>query len=198
MDFLIELINIIKLSDYLIRVLNNTFLGTLLAGGILALFGLFLYRRQKEIDIGYEECKKIKDLSCQLFANIDIAAKEFRGQIGIYNGKNPQIKLLSETLNSKFNNYFNKDLEQRFNQYVREIERSLNSLVVQLKVQGKSSYKNILGVLIEKIAMLNMYFLATSALSRFSVSELNDSEKNFEEKLILVNSALQNLINQKL
>lgn len=188
----------IELAGNLLKLLNNTFIGTLLAGGLLATFGLFLYRRQKEIDIGYEERKKIKDLSCQLFANIDIATKEFRGQLGIYNAKNPQLKLLTETLNSKFNNYFYKDLEQRFNQHVREIDRSLNSLVVQLKILEKSSYKNIIEMLIEKIAMLNMYFLATSVLSRFSTSELNDSEKNFEEKLILVNSALQNLINQKI
>lgn len=59
----------------LLKILDNTFLGTLLAGVTLALFGLFLYRRQKQIDIKYENLKVIKESASLLFANIEIASK---------------------------------------------------------------------------------------------------------------------------
>lgn len=183
---------------YLFKIFDNTFIGTLLAGGLLALFGLFLYRRQKEIDIGYEDHKKLRELSSLLFTNINIAMKEFRGQLNIYDGKNSQLKLISDTLNLKFNNYFSKDSDQRFNRYISEIDRSLNNLVAHLKICEKDKNNSKINLLTVNIAKLNVYFLGVFVLGKFNINELNDLEKGFEETVSLVNTTLQELIKQKI
>lgn len=182
----------------MLALLNNTFLGTLLAGSLLALFGLFLYRRQKEIDIRYEDRKKIRELASLLFANIDIAVKEFRGQLNVYDGKNPQLKLISDAVNAKFSNALRTDSDRRFNEHVGAIEKALNNLVAQLKIyEGDKNYTTT-GLLTEKTSMLNVYLLGFSVLGNLEQKEVLELKNGFEETVSAINNTLQDLIKQKI
>lgn len=181
----------------MLTLLNNTFLGTLLAGGLLALFGLWLYRRQKEIDIGYEDRKKIRELASLLFANIDIAVKEFRGQLNIYDGKNPQLKIISDAVNAKFSNALHADSDRRLNEHVKTIEKALNNLVAQLKIFEGDKSETTTGLLTEKTAMLNMYLLGFSVLGNLEQKEVAELKNGFEQTVSVIYATLQDLIKQK-
>ena len=183
--------------SYMLALLNNTFLGTLLAGSLLALFGLFLYRRQKEIDIGYEDRKKIRELASVLFANIDIAVKEFRGQLNIYDGQNPQLKIISDAVNAKFGSALRTDSDRRFNEHVKEIEKALNNLVAQLKIYEGDKSEIAIGLLTEKTAMLNMYLLGFSVLSDLGQKEVTELKNGFEQTVSAIYTTLQDLIKQR-
>lgn len=54
---------------HIIKLLDNTFIGTLFAGVLLALFGLSLYRIQKRTDLEFEIVKKRRALASDLYAN---------------------------------------------------------------------------------------------------------------------------------
>jgi len=182
----------------MLALLNNTFLGTLLAGCLLALFGLWLYRRQKEIDIKYEDRKKIRELASLLFANIDVAVKEFRGQLNIYDGKNPQLKLISDAVNTKFSNALRADSDRRFNEHVLVIEKTQNNLVAQLKICEGAKNDNAIGLLTEKTAMLNVYLLGFSVLGNLEQKEVLELKSGFEDTVTAINVELQTLIKQKI
>jgi len=178
--------------------LDNTFFGTLLAGGLLAWLGLWLYRRQKQIDAVYENHKKLKEKTSMLFAIIEVAGKDFRGQIGMLDGQNQQLKSVYDALNAKYNNHFNDEFEKKFNQYVKEIDQASNNLVTHLKLYGGELYKQEADVLTENMAKLNMYLLGASVMRRFNANELENLKKGFEETYSLISGVLQKILKQNL
>lgn len=181
----------------MLTLLNNTFVGTLLAGGILALLGLCLYRWQKRIDIQYEDLKKIRELASLSFASIDIAAKDFRGQLNIYDDKYPQLKLVNDAVNARFGDLIREAFDKRFNQHVIEIEKALSNLVAQLKIYGDEKSDGKASLLTEKIAMLNMYLLGFSVLGNLKKEEIAELKNNFEETVSIIYATLHDLIRQK-
>jgi len=123
--------------DCLLELLNNTFFGTLLAGSLLAWLGLILYRRQKAIDIKYEDLRKIRELAALLFAEIEIASRKYEGQLNIYNGKNSQLSKIYEVFNDKFEDRFKKDFDNEFNIMCSKISVATDNLIARLKIDGK-------------------------------------------------------------
>ena len=132
-----------------------------------------------------------------MFANIDIAVKEFRGQLNIYDGKNPQLKVISDAVNAKFSNALHADSDRRFNEHVKTIEKSLNNLVAQLKIYEGAKNDTAINLLTEKAAMFNMYLLGFSVLGNLKQEEILELKNSFEETVSAINTTLQDLIKQK-
>jgi hypothetical protein len=94
----------------ILKILDNTFFGTVIAGIILAQFGLRLYRSQKKTDLQYEDLRKTRELASLFLANLEISFKKYHEQLGVFNGKNPQLTKISDHLNRSFDDYFRKKL----------------------------------------------------------------------------------------
>ena len=156
----------------ILKILNNTFIGTLLAGILIALFGIFLYRQQKKIDLQYEEYRKIKELSALLFSNIEIASKDFNGQIAIYNGKNRELEIIGRNVNLKTNNQFRNEMQLKFLRYSNEMEIHLNNLISVLKLHKKDNYNKAIKILAEKVPVISFYLMANFTLAELDKKKL--------------------------
>lgn len=178
----------------ILKILNNTFIGTLLAGILIALFGIFLYRQQKKIDLQYEEYRKIKELSALLFSNIEIASKDFNGQIAIYNGKNRELEIIGRNVNLKTNNQFRNEMQLKFLRYSNEMEIHLNNLISVLKLHKKDNYNKAIKILAEKVPVISFYLMANFTLAELDKKEIENIEISFDNEVALISKTLQNLI----
>jgi hypothetical protein len=191
-----SLINEVKnIMIYLFNILNNTFLGTLLAGMFLAFFGFYLYRRQKRVDIKYEDLRKLRELASVLFTNIEIASKNYKEKLNIYDSKNTQLKSIIETLNAKSNDFVKNKFEQEINNIVLRINQATDNLVSQLKIND--NYNEDIKIIVDKIPVLNFYLLGSSVLYLSKPEDIKEYEKAFNEVLQPIQFALQALIKQK-
>lgn len=181
----------------ILSILNNTFIGTLFAGVILALFGLFLYRHQKQIDIKCENLKIIRESASLLFANIEIASKNYEGQLNIYDGKNPQIKLISDALNKKYENHFQNEFDKQFNVFSTKITALSDDLIAKLKIHSPEYDSEIKGIT-EKIPAIILYLSGWMVLKKSTNEEVADFRKGFTEASGGIKETLQKLIKQKI
>jgi hypothetical protein len=187
------LLLIIFLSKIVLTTLDNTFFGTLFAGLLIAKFGLFLYQKQKKIDIQYEERNHIRELAASLFGNLGMASSNFRGQLNLYSGENQQLEAIGRAINAKYKNNFCDGMQNKFIQYNNEIEKSLNNLISQLKLSRENDYTEVIKILTEKIPTLNLYMLSNLILEKLDKNEIKDIRNSFEENLQLINDVLKNL-----
>jgi len=181
----------------ILTILNNTFIGTLLAGVVLALFGLFLYRRQKQIDIKYEDLKIIRESASLLFANIEIASKNYEGQLNIYDGKNPQIKLLSDAINKKFENHFQNEYDKQLNTLSTKITSLSDDLVAKLKIHSPE-YDSEIKIITDKILTIIIFLAGSMVLRKSTNDEVAEFRIGFTETSGAIKEVLQKLIKQKI
>lgn len=177
------------------ELLDNTFFGTLLAGALLALFGFYLYREQKEVDIEYEELRKIRELASNLFANIEMTSGKYRGQLNVRDGKNPVLENIFNSMNKKFDDHFSEVASKEFNDLSIIITKATDDLIAQLKISG--SYDKEINFLTEKIPSLNMCFLGVSALYLYNPKDVGELRNFFEELQKPIQDMLQNIIKSK-
>ncbi len=181
----------------LLEILNNTFVGTLLAGSLLAVLGLKLYRWQKSIDIKYEDLRKLREQASLLFAQIEIASKNCEAQINIYNGENREIQKLNEILNEKFNNHFSSEFEKEFNLLTTKITKTSDDLIAQLKIHNKNEPD--VESLVKSIPIFNIHLLGTITLKKYSSEQdVKEFAKNFRQVSGEIKVILQKLINTSL
>lgn len=180
---------------FLLKILDNTFIGTLLAGALLAMFGFCLYSKQKEIDVEYEELRKIRELASSLYVHIETASKKYEAQLNVHNGTNSQLTNFFNLMNNKFNGHFTNESSKEFNEISITITKATDNLIAQLKIAG--NYEEIIKVLSEKIPMMNMFFLGSSTLHLSNKNHIEELRNLFNEMLQPVQQSLQNLIKQK-
>lgn len=178
----------------LLTFLNNTFIGTLFAGSLLAFFGLYLYHRQKNLDSQYARRQKIQELSMTLLTHINVSVKDYKGQINVYNGTNPVAKALLDKINSLSPEYFTKQNIDRFNQFAADINDSFNKLSTYLTLSAE--YKDDLDLIAQKIPTLTFYFSAISALSSLGKGNLDDIEVNISKEHESIRLVLEKIINK--
>jgi hypothetical protein len=177
---------------HLLKILDNTFVGTLLAGAILAWFGFSLYRKQKEVDIEYEELRKIRELASNLYVIVETASKKYEGQLNIHSGINSQLTNFFNLINNKFDSHFTNESSKEFNEISVVITKATDNLVAQLKIAG--NYDEVIKVLIEKMPMINMCFIGSATLHLSKPDHIEDLRKLFNEMLLPVQESLQKLI----
>lgn len=174
--------------------LDNTFIGTVLAGVILAFFGFWLYRKQKSTDIKYEDLRKIRELSSLLFANIDIAFKKYETQIDIYTNKHGQLQLI-EAIKSeirKNDKSFDNKIIEEFKELTNKITDSADNLIAQLKIA--EHHEEDIKIITEKTNIFNFYLSTVSALNLFKPDELEEQKMAVEDALNPLRVVLQKII----
>lgn len=176
---------------YYIKILDNTFVGTLLAGGLLALFGLFLYRRQKQIDVNYDEFRKIRDLASVLFVCLETANSDYSALLNIINkNSSPQIAALKDRIIQLGGNPFD-GYDKLFNSHISEINRASKSLIAQLNFY---EYKGI-EILNENIPKLNFYLSVIPIfINSKSFDTISNFKENFENYRTLIENKLKEII----
>ncbi len=179
----------------LLQILNNTFLGTLFAGILLALFGFYLYRKQKETDLEFDDLRKRKDAASVLFYKVQVAIKKYEAQLNIHNGKYPPIKNLYEKANDKFNNYFKDETDKDLNALVTAINVALDNLISLLKIDNEFTEE------VEKISLntpnLNLMLLGVSVMYLSQPKDVEELDKLFHQTAGSITAALQKIINYR-
>ena len=177
------------------QLLDNTFVGTLAAGIVLALFGLYLYRSQKRTDIEFEEIRKKREFASLLFSKIQIAIKNYEAQLNIHNGKNAFVSNLYNLLNQKFDNHFKKDFDRNFNTQADEITVATDNLIAALKIDEK--FTKEIEQISKSIPTLNLMLLGVSAMHLSKSEDINELDKLFHETSASIIGALQTILTEK-
>ena len=160
-------------------ILDNTFIGTLSAGLILAGVGLFLYRWQKKIDADYEDKKKIKEVSSLLFINIETAIKYYEGHLNAWNDpKNQWLKNTFNALNQQLGNAVQDKFDRDYLLLSEKISSLSEDLIIRLKIFDEKKYKECINALTEKIPVLNIHLSAGIAvLEKLTEQNINEIKK---------------------
>ena len=177
----------------LLKVLDNTFLGTLLAGILLASFGLYLYRKQKNTDLEFEDLRKRKELASVLFSKVQIAIKNYETQLNIHNGKYPSVKNLYVQMNEKFNNYFKKETENNFNGQTIAITEAMDNLISLLKIDNE--FTEDIEKISTNIPCFNLMLLGVSVMHLSQSKDIEELDKFFHQTTNSINTSLQKIIN---
>ncbi len=174
------------------QILNNTFVGTFLAGLFIAFFGLYLYRRQKQTDIEFEDLRRIREIASVLFSRVQIAIKNYEAQLNLHSGKNKLVSNLYNLSNQKFDNYFKKDFDRSFNTQINDITEATDNLLAILKIDNKFNAE------IEKISnnipTFNFLLLGVSVMHLSKPSEIEDLDRQFHITAEVIATTLQEII----
>lgn len=176
----------------LITLLDNTFIGTLFAGVTLALLGLVIYRYQKQLDIQYEDRRKIREMAALLLANIEISFKKYEAQLGMHDGKNPLLNNLNTLLNEKFSNYFKNKYIEEFNNIISKLNETNDTLIAHLKIRG--NYDSEITILTEKIPAYSMFLASVSILQNSSHEDIESYRTGILEASSTLRNTLQKMI----
>ena len=84
-------------TETIARTVDKKFIGTLFDGAILAFFGFRFYTKQKQIDIKFEDLRKLKDKAAALFAAINSASNKIGGLFNMYDQENPTLHRRDES-----------------------------------------------------------------------------------------------------
>ncbi len=175
----------------LICLLDNTFLGTVLAGLLLARYGLYLYKKQKDIDIKYEEIQLIKKQASLLFSKIEIVSNSYQGQINIYNGKN-NLDFI-KVLNYKNDDYFHDTLVKEIVETSNKISDHSNELLANLKIHSPK-YDSEIDTISLNISKLIVYLNTVSVLRNFNEKDIFEIEGDYKKVIQTIKDTLQRII----
>ncbi|KKS35070.1 MAG: hypothetical protein UU95_C0005G0033 [Parcubacteria group bacterium GW2011_GWC2_42_12] len=178
----------------LLKLLNNTFIGTLFAGFLLALLGLRLYRRQKYLDADFSKREKIRELAIILLTHINISVKDYQAQLNIYNGIIPEAKVLLDKINTMSPDYLVNQNKIRFNQYVNDINNSFNKLSTYLILN--SEYKKDLDLIEAKIPSFNLYLSTEEVLAKLNKQEIQSITTGFFDAVNSIKMSLKSIIDK--
>lgn len=167
---------------------NNTFIGTLSAGVIITFLGLRLYRSQKELDEAFLKKHKIRELSVRLLTDVNVAVKDYMGQISLYDGSNGPAKLIYDKMESIQPGFWSKGTSIRFQKYVGDISKSFDELSTPLALNSLNEEK--VKSLADAIPQLTFILNTTSTLSSFGLSDLSSFRKTVSDNADKIRSLL--------
>lgn len=166
MDIFTILVNTIAGS------VNNTFVGTLLAGTCIAFLGLRLYRKQKKLDMVFANKIRIHELATALLTHINVAVKDFIGQVSIHSGENGVVKVIFEKMKMLDPNFYTKETSGRFNEYTKIITNDFNELSTPLALDLTNESK--VKTLANSIPQITFLLSMTSSLSTLDARTLKE------------------------
>lgn len=158
---------------------QNTFVGTLAAGLVLAWVGFKFYKRQKQIDSNFDDLKKKKEAANALFAAINSATSKFGGLLNMYDEKNAMLvhirTKLGPAVESGVFDKTTKELEAQSSQ-IQGLTDSLTSML---------AIKNEAGASIEAIGknilILNIYMQgSTITVKKLGQTEIEEWRAGWE------------------
>ena len=165
---------------FIIKLLDNTFFGTLLAGILLGYFGFWLYGRQKKIDIDFEDVRKLRDNASSLFATLESASKTIGGLFNMYDGKNLEIKAIFKNLTEALEAAVLEKMGGDLSKISKEIVELSEGLTTKLKIKNICNADST--IINDKVAILSVYLQTASiSLKKLSVSEVEEWRKGWDE-----------------
>lgn len=174
---------------------NNTFVGTLSAGILIAWFGFSQYSKQKELDIKFNDLQKIRDSASSLFTSMEVASKVLQGEINVHNGKNPQLKYMADNILKTGGSELRERMQRDLDGALDRLNRDVDSLIPQLKISKKydEEMKNIM----DKINMFKIFVAGTGTLHLSKPTDVNEYEKEFNAVKESIQISLTNIIDKK-
>lgn len=183
---------IIELIKFLLQLLDNTFIGTLFAGLLLASFGLYLYHEQKKVDLEYEEKKKIKESATELLTLIHVSVKDYKDQIKVHNGGNPIAKIILNKIIAMSPDHIAKQTQSRFDKYISDINQIHNNLSTRMSLNP--FYKNSVLVLSEEKINVSTYLSYIGFLPQLDIETLKIAETEISKHANALEMTLENII----
>ena len=176
----------------LLKILNNTFIGTLLAGVLIGCFGLWIYQRQKTLDVVFSKREKLHELVVSLHMHVNVAVRDFKGQVSVYDGTNLHAKALLDKMNSLSPGYQSSENSKIFVGYISNINKTFNELIAFLELNVK--YKSETDCLIEQIPSLNLLLSFSGFLEKLSTANLKEVLVNISTIHDKIESSLKSII----
>lgn len=172
---------------------NNTFVGTFLAGACLALLGLRLYRKHKMLDIAFAKRTKTHELATALLTHVNVAVNDYKGQINVYDGENAVAKAVFDKINQLNPNFYIKETLDRFNGYTKTITHDFNELSTPLALD--SANEAGANILTNSIPQMTFLLSMTSTLSSLDTRTLREVSEMMTKHSDDVRGVLEKIIN---
>lgn len=176
------------------KTVDNTFVGTLFAGMIIAYSGLWLYRKQKRFEIEVSRNEKLHELAVDLLTRINVAVQDYIGQVSVYDGSNPPARAIFNKMELLHPGFASQDTSNRFNKYIANITQALNDLRTPLTLNNGNEEK--VKTLAETIPALNLLFSATSVLSSLPAEVLKNIREQTLEQSNKARDVLEKILNE--
>lgn len=174
---------------------DNTFVGTFLAGTVIAFIGLKIYQKQKEIDANYNKKLRIQELATILLAYINVSVKDFKGQISVHDGTNAPAKALFNKMSQLSPGYITNEILTKFNGYISNINRIWNELNTILTLDPKNEERVI--TLTKSIPSLIFILSTSSTLQDLTAEVLQSIKSELDKYSMEISNPLNDIINQK-
>jgi hypothetical protein len=161
--------------------MDNTFFGTLFAGIILAFIGFSLYRKQKSVDIKYEDLRKIREAAASLLANIEIVSRKYKQQLDLYTNTENQLKIVNGLKNklTELGEDYDKKIFNEFNEMSFEIDDNTDFLVALMQIDG--NYGEDVKIIINEVVFFNLIIRSVNVIP--SLSQSHEKLKEYRENL---------------
>lgn len=176
----------------LLKILNNTFVGTFFAGTLLALLGFFLYGRQKRIDLVYEEIRKDRQIAASLYASIETASKKMEGLFNIYDGKNPHLVKPLQKLGLEFENLLVNKMSDELSVSNKEIATISENLITNMKIRNLQNLN--LKTITDNVSIINFYLFNPSTLQKLTKEEVEEWRNGLGKATSSIESELKKIL----
>ena len=177
----------------ILNILNNTFIGTLLAGALITILGFSLYRRQKQIDITFDDLRKLRDNAAALYAAMEAASNKIEGLFNLYDGKNPQLTKPLRHLGYAIENDLVNKMGNGLVSYSNEITSLSEGLVSKIKIKNFSNIE--IKEIIDNILVMNLYLNSASfILQGLKATEVEEWRRGWNNAKESINNQLGKIL----
>jgi len=175
------------------EILNNTFIGTLLAGLVLTFLGFRLYERQKQIDIKFEDLRKLRDTAAALFAGINSVTTEIGGLFNMYDQQTPILTEILKRTGGVVEDGLNQKIGEELDRASKEITKLWRDLGSQLVIKNEFDVK--IDVIGQNMTMLHMYMSGASiTVHKLKVEEVKEWREGWNKATALVIAELNKIL----
>lgn len=170
-------------ADAVDHFFQNTFVGTLTAGLVLAWIGFKFYRRHKQVDSEFDDLKKQKEVADALFTAINSATSKIGGLFNMYGEKYTQLAHIRNKVGPVVeNNLFNK-VTKELEAHTFEIQGLTEKLTSRLAIKNETGAS--IDTIAQNILVLNLYMQGSSiTIQKLEPSEIEEWRKGWEKARI--------------
>jgi len=181
------------ITETISRTVDNTFIGTLFAGAMLAYFGYRLYVGQKQIDIEFEDLRKLKDTTAALFAAINSASNKIGGLFNMYDQENPMLTKILRHVGSSVEDGLNEKVGKELEIASTDVTTLWENLNSQLAIKNQFSLE--IDTIGQQMLILNMYMNGASiTLNKLKPEEVREWRQGWENARALVVTELNKVL----
>lgn len=171
---------------------NNTFIGTALAGALLAYLGIRLYRSQKNVDSIYEEEREIKNLAASLNISLEKASKNWLSFTNTFESDVPTLNLIVRQINPELKRNLRLKIHDQTELDSKNISELSENLLARLKITNTHQVNS--EILSTNIPILALYLTGVPILPNFEQDEIRQLQSGFDEALSEIQIELKKIL----